>query len=83
MRPISLCPASWASADALAQRRQLVEDQLCSNSHIPYKVLGKRSFECLTFYDGLWTDEAALRLVQGAAAADAREEVGSTKERAG
>jgi len=64
---VALCPAAWASSDDLKQRRKLVEDKQCANSHIPYGVFTQRRFECLAFYDGLWTDEVALRLVQGAA----------------
>ena len=71
---VSLCPASWAvDADALAQRRKLVEERVCANSHIPYGVFTQRRFECLAFYEGIWADEAALRLVRGVVDEERRE----------
>ena len=32
---VSLCPASWATAEGVAQKLRLVEARMCANSHIP------------------------------------------------
>ena len=60
---VSLCPRAWASADALAARRQLAEERTCLNSAVPYDIVRKRSGPAIAWYQGLWEDEAALRLL--------------------
>ena len=60
---LSLCPRAWASEAALAERVRLAEERTCLNSAIPYACLRKRNFQSLAFYEGLWNDAEAMRLL--------------------
>ena len=61
---VALCPrAWWATAEALAARKRLVEERTCLNSQIPYAIVTQRRFPSIAFCEGLWDDPLALRML--------------------
>ena len=64
---VAACPARWASAEAIAQRRRMVSERMCANTHIPWMgdAATQRRFEAVAFYEGVWDDADAVRLIEG------------------